>query len=335
MAACSIAACSGTSDQHPASVATTITVAPHDRGPRPIAFSASNRIWLINADGSVLHSLTAGHGGGGDVAPAWSPDGRRVAFTGGADRTFIINADGSGERDIGFGFGPAWSPDGRRLLVQGPVAQGTGMVALDADGGHRMDIPGGAAAWSRDGSAIAFTCAPRLCVMDADGKRTRVVADNADAYTVAWGPGRDIVYADRSDSNLYAIAPDGSGRRPLSASPASIHRGPVWSPDGRLLLYWSDKSTRANVPGASIAGVVTVTADGAASKVVADGQSAVWSPDGSAIAFVGTQLGQKGGNVLMTVSADGSSPRVLVGTSANVASQPPAWSSRWTGGAID
>lgn len=331
--ACSIASCSGPSGQHEAAVATTSTVSLHNAGPRPIAFSADNRIWLVNADGTDLHPLTAGHGGAGDVAPSWAPDARRLAFTGGRDRIYVINADGSGERDIGLGFGPAWSPDGRRLLVQALGPNGLAMAALDADGKHRMDVQGGAAAWSRDGSAIAFTCAPRLCVMDANGKRTRVVADGVSADTVAWGPGPDIVYVDRADSNLYAVAPDGSRKRPMSSSPASMHRGPAWSPDGRQVLYWSDNTTRANVPGPSVAGVVTVTADGATTKVIAPrGGSAVWSPDGTAIAFLAEQNGL---NVLMTTLADGSNPRVLVGPGSNVASQPPAWDSRLTGGAIE
>ena len=166
-----------------------------------------------------------------------------------------------------------------------------------------------------------------------DGKRTRVVADGVSADTVAWGPGPDIVYVDRADSNLYAVAPDGSRKRPMSSSPASMHRGPAWSPDGRQVLYWSDNTTRANVPGPSVAGVVTVTADGATTKVIAPrGGSAVWSPDGTAIAFLAEQNGL---NVLMTTLADGSNPRVLVGPGSNVASQPPAWDSRLTGGAIE
>jgi len=61
---------------------------------------------------------------GEDFAPAFSPDGRSIAFSArradgdGIFHLFVMNADGSGEHQITFDrgdFAPAWSPDGRRI----------------------------------------------------------------------------------------------------------------------------------------------------------------------------------------------------------------------------
>jgi plastocyanin len=72
-------------------------------------------IYVINADGSGLTRLTTdAHSGN----PAWSPDGRRIAFTRGSE-IYVMNADGSGATRLtnnpGQDNAPAWSPDGTKI----------------------------------------------------------------------------------------------------------------------------------------------------------------------------------------------------------------------------
>jgi Tol biopolymer transport system component len=76
---------------------------------------ANYEIYVVNADGSRLRRLT--HRQGGDSRPAWSPDGRHIAFRSmrdGNPEIYVMNADGSGQRNLTrnpASDGPfAWSP---------------------------------------------------------------------------------------------------------------------------------------------------------------------------------------------------------------------------------
>ncbi len=102
-----------------------------------------------------------------DGRPAWSPDGRELAFSsdrGNANRgVFVIAADGSGLRRLtptdSVASDPAWSPDGRRLAY----SNGEAVVLTDQTGsaqepiletvGQNVRDP----AWSPDGKLIAYT----------------------------------------------------------------------------------------------------------------------------------------------------------------------------------
>ena len=85
------------------------------------AASGDFEIFVMNADGSDVVRLTKSTGL--DARPAWSPDGKKIAFTTNRDgnyEIYVMNADGSHPRNVTSHPSrddyPCWHPDGRRLL---------------------------------------------------------------------------------------------------------------------------------------------------------------------------------------------------------------------------
>jgi Tol biopolymer transport system component len=124
-------------------------------------------LWLMDADGSHVHQLP---GTSGAWAAAWSPDGSRIAYLAtakaGAEDVFVINADGSGGRDISNSpeeeSGLAWSPDGKRIAFARDWDQYGGaasFVVAEPDGSNATVLPGpyvaaGMPVWSPDGNLV-------------------------------------------------------------------------------------------------------------------------------------------------------------------------------------
>jgi Tol biopolymer transport system component len=107
----------------------------------------STRIWLMSADGSGAHPVSAN----GAYMPVWSPDGRTIAFRDWTGQGHVLNADGSGLVTLlpsALVFDD-WSADGRFLLFsQGGRGRSdvylfeldTGTITrLTADGAYNRD----------------------------------------------------------------------------------------------------------------------------------------------------------------------------------------------------
>jgi TolB protein len=113
--------------------------------------SGHDEIYLLNAfnPGGTPAQLT--NTKGASLSPAWSPDGTKIAFTSnrdGADKIYVMNADGSDARALHDGSAPSWSPDGQWIAFQ----LSGNIFIMDAFGGHVTQITndGGAnPAWSR------------------------------------------------------------------------------------------------------------------------------------------------------------------------------------------
>jgi Tol biopolymer transport system component len=180
----------------------------------------------------------------GGLFPVWSPDGRRIAFSGvryegsTQDTIQLMNPDGSGLVDLGApGECATWSPDSSKLMYCSHPGDGNWAVwIMDADGNNRHQLthprlipPAGAhgdapGAWSPDGKQIVYSSEVRgdreLFLTNADGSdRRRLTYFGGGDGAEAWLPDGRIVFSHfRGDEPLphwYLIRPDGSGLRSL------------------------------------------------------------------------------------------------------------------------
>jgi Tol biopolymer transport system component len=120
-----------------------------------IAVSRGGDIYAVRADGAGETRLTTT--GRPETQPAWSPDGARIAYVDGSTIA-VVNADGSGPTRLprADGRSPAWSPDSKKLAF---AREEQGAWVINADGsGQRQLAPSeryiDSPQWAPDGSTI-------------------------------------------------------------------------------------------------------------------------------------------------------------------------------------
>jgi Tol biopolymer transport system component len=211
-----------------------------------VAGAHADDIGLANADGSAPTILVDRSSECasicGDVAyPAWSPDGRSVAF---------IRFDFEGEVHHGC------------AIEVIDVATGSRRVVYAGPAGTVLDYP----RWSPDGGSIVFEATafpdktlPRgaatgstISIIDAvkEGAEPRVLTKPSEFATYPdWNPTTDLIVFTTYDlgefqatdepSNLYTIRPDGTALSPLTSYGRGGQRAtqPTWTPDGTRILF--------------------------------------------------------------------------------------------------
>jgi TolB protein len=216
-------------------------------------------------------------------APAWSPDGRKIAFARGDSKwkLYVAGADGGHERELtreatqkGLITPDAWSSDNRMLAFAGKG----GIVAMKNDGSQKRqltrnrqdDYP----AWSPDGRKLAFVRGDYIFVMNANG---------TDQHRLTWH---------------RAASADGGG-------------GPTWSPDGQKIAFpaFSSRADRIIVVNANGTKAHRLTRNPYDSETAYEYNPA-WSPAGTKIAFTANS-GSGGASWIDVIDAKGRHQRQL------------------------
>jgi TolB protein len=199
------------------------------------AYDAPIRVWEVGIEGGDQKLLSTDCSGMPaecmDAAPAYSPDGKRIAFLRATetssvlairdlttDEVTILDPTRSSSSDVWLDE-PSWSPDGQQIVYHKVIHDAkqdkvvdSNIFIVNADGSglHELALPDGTpwgdADWSPDGSRIVFGSYP-----------IRVLAS--------------------SRSEVYSVRPDGTDFQQLTT--LGVGSGaPSWTSDGAHIFFW-------------------------------------------------------------------------------------------------
>ncbi len=246
--------------------------------------NATRIAFVTRAANRYTLRITDADGEGGQVAlaspqpiisPAWSPDGRRLAYVSFESRKAVVYVQevGSGERRAianyrGSNSAPAWSPDGSTMVVTLSRDGGSQLYLIDPNGGgqprrltqsNSIDTE---ACFAPDGQKLYFVSdrggGPQIYRMapQPGASPERVTFDGAYNISPAVSPdGRTLAYVNRSSGfRVMTLRLDASDSPPQPITDTNDDEHPSFAPNSRLLVY----STRSG--GRDV--LMTTTLDG-------------------------------------------------------------------------
>ena len=226
-------------------------------------------LWLLDIESGSSYRLTAGVKT--DTSPAWSPDGKQIAFLStrdGSPQVYVIPVDGGEAKPL--------------TSMQQPI--------------------GGGPVWSPDGKYLAFTAGPKLETPPDPTKPYRVTRN---VYRFD-----GIGYLDPVVQDIYVI-PSAGGEPKQLTNDRLMNTSPAWSPDGQEIMFQASFDPheffpRAELKLVDLKGQVRSIIGASWGQVT----TAAWAPGGRQIVFSGQMNGKPFGskNDLFVVKRHGSVP---------------------------
>ncbi len=226
------------------------------------------------------------------MSPSWSPDGKKISYVSfeGHRAAIYIQEIATGKREIiskfpGINGAPAWSPDGSKLAL---VLTKTGypkIYILDLATRQLTQITDGwyldtEPSWSSDGRSIAFTSnrggSPQIYrIALADKKITRLTFSGPYNARSSFIPNKEAIVILHREGEMFTIATQELKTGNLTIlSPIGLNESPSIAPNGKMVVYATNKSGKGILAESSIDGKVKVLLPALDGEV----QEPAWSP---------------------------------------------------------
>jgi Tol biopolymer transport system component len=294
-------------------IATLITGQPESQGliafvssrHDPVSMPANGDLYLMNADGTNVRRLTQFPSW--QLEPAWSPDGRYLAFTSReADGIYLDIQIHLMDVEVVL--------RDRRCHTTMEVCPGVRRLTNSL-------LPLGSPNWSPDGQWIVYESGIdqyEIFIVSFDGTEIRQLTQNdvADRWP-SWSPDGDkIVYSSVVEGRLeiFVMGVDGQNPTQLTRDVGGLF--PAWSRDGAQIAFAGYRNNRG--------GIYLMDADGQNQRVLVESEGSLfhptWSRDGQYIVYEATY---SGGSEIFVVDTSGENVRRL--TNNGVSDLWPAW----------